>query len=327
MDIEKLKQILIENKIFVSDKTKNFICVCPYCSDHPNPRKKGHLYVSKNSDMPVAHCWFCNGGWPIPKLISDLTGNKVLYKEVISDDELNGAQQKSKQYSEKKRTIEYKVTNISNDTFSEKKMYIRKRTGNKMTAEQVPNLILNFTEFFYKNNLDIVGEGKLISNYEMDLLQNKFIGFLGAHNTLLYCRNINDDATFKFKKIPLQTDGLFLLDYWKINCDANSNLVVLAEGNFDILSEYAFDSLGLKDKARMFVGGNTFAYSSLLKSVCYDESLYKVDVVILSDTDKPAHWYRKFLKDNSHIIRGCKIYMNKRGKDFGVFPPVPSQII
>jgi len=327
MDLERLKSILIENKIFVDDKPKNFVCICPYCSDHPNPRKKGHLYVSKNSNIPVSHCWFCNGAWPIPKLIKDLTGDRTLYKEVITDEELNGSYQKSKQYSSKKRTIEYKLPDIPEDTFASKKMYIRKRTGNKLTAEEVPNLVLNFTEFFYKNNLDVVGEGKLISNYEMDLIQNSFVGFLSAHNTLLYCRSIDDNANFKFKKIPLQSDGLLLLDYWKIDCDPNSKLVVLAEGNFDILSEYGFDSLRLKDKARVFVGGNTFAYSSLLKSVCYDECLYKADVVILSDSDKKAHWYRKFQKDNSHLIKGLKIYMNKRGKDFGIFPPMPSQIL
>jgi len=326
MDLDKLKLILTENKIFVEDKTKNFICKCPYCGDHPNPRKQGHLYVSKNSEIPVAHCWFCTGAWPIPKLIKDLTGDKNLYKEVITEEELNTSYQKGKQYSAKQRTVKYKVPELSED-FSAKKMYIRSRTGNKLTAEEVPNLILNFTEFCSLNRLDIVGENNVVSNHEMDLLQNQFVGFLSNNHSILYCRNVDPNSKFKFRKIPLQTDGLLLLDYWKIDVDMNSNLIVMAEGNFDILSEYGFDSLNLKDKARIYVGGNTFAYSSLLKSVCFDEDLYRADVVILSDSDKPAYWYKKFLKENSHIIKTCKIYMNKSGKDFGVFPPRPSQIV
>ena len=326
MDLDKLKLILSENKIFVEDKTKNFICKCPYCGDHPDPRKQGHLYVSKNSEIPVAHCWFCTGAWPITKLIKDLTGDRNLYKEVITEEELNTSYQKGKQYSAKQRTVKYKVPELSGD-FSAKKMYIRSRTGNKLTAEEVPNLILNFTEFCHMNRLDIVGDGKIVSNQEMNLLQDQFVGFLGANNSILYCRNIDPNSKFKFRKIPLQTDGLLLLDYWKIDVDMTSSLIVMAEGNFDILSEYGFDSLNLKDKARIYVGGNTFAYSSLLKSVCFDEDLYRADVVILSDSDKPAYWYKKFLKENSHIIKTCKIYMNKNGKDFGVFPPRPSQIV
>jgi len=327
MDIERLKLILIENKIYLDDKPKNFICICPYCSDHPDPRKKGHLYVSKNSEVPVAHCWYCNNAVSIPKLITDLSGNKNLYKEVINDDELKNSYQKSKQYSAKKRTVSYKLPNTAEERFSEKKIYIRKRTGNKITAEEVPNLVLNFFEFLKINNLDIVGQGKLVSDWEADILHRNFVCFLSANNTLLYCRNIDDKATFKFKKVPLQTDPLYLLDYWKIPICSYGNTIVLSEGNFDILSEYAFDSLGLKDKVRLFASGNTFSYGSLLKSVCYDESIYKADIVILSDTDKPAYWYNKMRKENSHLIKTCKIYMNKRGKDFGVFPPVPSQIV
>jgi len=327
MDIDKLKHILIENKIYVSKNSKNIICKCPYCGDHPDPNKKGHLYVSINSSLPVAHCWFCNGAWSIPLLIKDLTGDKLLYKEVISDEELQSSYQKTKRYSAKKRTTIYKVPDISKDKFSEKKMYIRKRTGNKVTAEEVPNLILNLIEFIHMNNLDIIGEGKLISDWEADLLHRNFVFFLSANHSLLYCRSIDDNAKFKFKKIPLQSDPLLLLDYWKIPMCEYGNTIVLSEGNFDILSEYGFDSLGLKDNVRLFASGNTFSYGSLIKSVCYDESIYKADVIILSDTDKPGYWYKKMLRENSHIIKSCKIYMNKRGKDFGVFPPIPSQII
>jgi len=325
MDLDRLKTILIESKIFLSDKNKNFICICPYCGDHKNPLKKGHLYVSKNSDIPVAHCWYCNGGWPITKLITDLTGDKVLYKQIITDEELEGSYNKSREYTTKKRVRTFKVPEIG-DAFSQKKLYIRKRTGNKLTAEEIPNLILNFTEFLNMNHLDIVGEGKTISDWEMDMVQNQFVGFLSSNHTLLYCRSVDDNAKFKFKKIPLQSDKLLMLDYWKIPRYGDSSLIVFSEGNFDILSEYAFDSLGLKDKARMYVSGNTFSYASLIKSVCFDEALYKVDVVILSDTDKPAFWYKKMLRENAHVIKSCKIYMNKRGKDFGVFPPEPSQI-
>jgi len=326
MDIEKLKQILIDNKIFISEKSKNFVCKCCYCNDHPNPSKWGHLYVSKDESIPVCHCWMCGTAVPIPKLISDLTGNKNLYKNIISDEQLQNSYQKTKQYSAKQRTRIYKIPEISNERFSEKKLYIRKRTGNKLTSEEVPNLILNFFDFLNINKLDIVGQGKLMSDWEADLIHRNFVCFLSSNHSMLFCRNIDPNATFKFKKIYLQEDPLYLLDYWKIPVREYGNTIILSEGNFDILCEYAYDSLELKNDVRLYASGNSFSYSSLLKSVCYDESIYKSDVVILSDTDKPAHWYNKFLKENEHLIRTCKIYMNRNGKDFGSYPPVPTRI-
>jgi hypothetical protein len=268
---------------------------------------------------------------PVTKLIKDLTGDRNLYREVISDAELEGSYKKTKQYSAKKRTVEYKIPELTFESFTHKRMYMRKRTGNKVEIDKIPNLIFNISEFLAINKLDIIGENKTISNYEMDMLQNNFVGFLSEHHTLMYCRSIDENASFKFKKIPLQNDGLLMLDYWAIhNVNRDSNLVILSEGNFDILSEYGFDSLSLKERAKIFASGSTFSYSSLLKSVCFDEDIFKADVIILSDTDKPAKWYRKFLKDNGHIIKTCKIYMNRRGKDFGHyqnFPPLPSQIL
>ena len=328
MDLVKLKEILVESKIFVRDRPKNYICICPYCKDHPDPRKKGHLYVSKNASIPVAHCWFCGCGVPIPKLIQDLTGNKDLSKQVISDEELQEGQKNQKKYVSKKRFEELKIPSLDLNSYQNKRLYVRKRTNNQIDIEKIPGLVLNFLEFFKLNNIDIVGENKEISNREMDLLQTNFVGLLGEHHTFLYCRNIDPTATFKFRKIPLQVDTLHLLEYWAIKVeDRTRDTVVLSEGNYNILGEYINDSLGLKDKIRVYAAGNSFSYSALLKSVCFDQCLYKTNVIILSDDDKKSYHYSKFLNENKHIIKTCKIYINKNGKDFGIFPQIPSQIL
>ena len=329
MDIVRLKEILVEHKIFVDDKTKNFICNCPYCGDHPNPSKKGHLYVSKNVDVPVAHCFYCDKAVPIPVLIKDLSGDKELSKEVISDEDLLNYKNRKKVFSHKKRFDKYEVPIIEPTSFINKKVYMQKRTNCKIDIENIPNLIFNFSEMFAKNNLDIVGKNKIISDFEFDMLQRHFVGFLGNHNTIIYCRNSDANSKFKFKKIPLQSDSLLLLDYWSINVENPlSTSVVLSEGNFDLLGAYcssAFDDI--RDDVKVWASGNTFSYSTLLKSVCFDNGLYKTDVTILSDSDKPKYAYYKFLKENKHMLNSCKVYINKSGKDFGVFPVKPSQLL
>ena len=328
MNIDKLKEILVQAKIFVRDKNKNLIAICPYCGDHKDPKKRGHLYVSKNPAIAVAHCWFCNHAVPISKLISDLTGDKEKFKEVISEEEIQSNQHNQKKISLKKRFVEYKLPEINFDSFSNKRLYIRKRTNSLIEPEKIPNLVFNFQEFFRINNLDIIGKDKVISSQEFDLLQNNFVGFLGKHHTYLFCRNIDPTSSFKFKKISLQPDSLPLLEYWSIDSeDTSKSLITLTEGIFNSIGEYVTDSLGLKEKVRSYVSGNTYSYSSLLKSVCYDLSLYKADVIILSDNDKKKKDYHWFLKDNSHILKSCKIYINKNGKDFGIFPQAPVELL
>ena len=64
------------------------------------------------------------------------------------------------------------------------------------------------------------------------------------------------------------------------------------------------------------MSGCTFSYAELLKSVCYDKSVYQGDIYILSDSDKQHYHYKKFLR-NSFTASSVNIVYNRFGKDFG----------
>lgn len=320
MNVEKLKQILIESKIYIKESSKNIIAKCPFCGDHPDPKKAGHLYISTDSEIPIAHCFFCNYAVPIDKLIVDLTGNKTLSKEVVPLSERKRTRKIVKKTKE--RSFNYQLPKIDFESFIGKRAYIKTRSNNKWNPEEIPNLVFDFLSFFRINNLENIRQEEL-SVQEIDILHNQCVAFLSKHHTTLYCRNVGE-SWLKFKKIPLQQDSLMMLDYWSIpGGDSNSNIVVLAEGNFDIIGEYVSDSLHIKNKVRLYASGNSFSYSSLLKSICFDENLFRCNVIILSDRDKQPEWYRKFRRENDHIIDKLEIYANKSGKDFGIFPQRP----
>jgi len=327
MDIDKLRIILKEHKLYVKDTSngKNIISICPICGDHPNPSKKGHLYISTDPSIPLAHCFYSSCVSSISELVKKITGDKNLANEVISKDEEKKSKYTNKVLSSNKsRTREFNIPELDKVKYKHKSDYLEKRCMNRLKSEDIPNIIFDFKSFFDINKLDLVGDGKVLSMKEYNILCDHHVGFLSKHNTTIYCRSCRDDIWMKFKKLSLQSDNLHLLDYWSIpGGNINSNTVVLSEGNFDILGEYVSDSLNIKDSVRVFASGNSFTYSSLLKSVCFDENLYRCNVIILSDIDKEPKWYIKFKNENSHVIESLQIWGNKNGKDFGTFPIKP----
>lgn len=316
MNIQKLEELLRKNNLYIKQTQKNIVAICPVCGDHPDPNKKGHLYISTNPDFPVYHCFFQDCKGPIIKLVKDLTGNdKKIIKEIGIQDNPQVKNKTTKFKLEKKRSIKFQIPSIEHGSFLNKRFYIKARTGKE--PEEIGDLIFNFSDFFNRNNLNNI-RNHYINDNMFDELHNKFVGFLTKHHTKLICRRTNNDCNFKFMKFDLQCDKFSLLDYYNIKGgNPNSDTIVLAEGPFDVLKESSNDTLGIKNSVRLYASGQSFSYSALLKSVCFDEQLFRVKVIILSDRDKDEHYYNKFKYENRHILKSVKIFYNKLGKDFG----------
>ena len=135
-------------------------------------------------------------------------------------------------------------------------------------------------------------------------------------------------SKIKFRKVSLTGDiENDVLDYYCIdNFIRKSNKLVLSEGNFDIIGCYSLNTLGLRDECRAFCSGCTFSYEELLRSACIDFSLYKPDVVILSDSDKQQYHYRNFIRNTKSFVNSISIYYNSLAKDFGDYPQKPVKL-
>ena len=329
MDVEKLRQIIKAKGIYKKENTKNIVCVCPYCGDHPNPHKKGHLYVSIKAEYPVVHCFYCNKAFSLPRFIFDITADKKISHEIISREELESAVSNQKKFktSCNVNTIIYKIPEIGQNSFQPKQQYIEKRSNNIKTPQDFDNLIFDFNAFFAENNLTEKVEG-MIGEVGMRSLQESFVGFITKHHTMITCRNINPKSEFKFRKLQLQQARYGLLDYVEFEGgDTDSELIVLSEGVFDAIGELSVNSLDLYDKAKIYVAGLSYSYGTLMKAVCFDHQLFSANVVILSDRNINPGLYHKFKKDTRHVLGDIKIYYNRNtGGDFGSFPIQPFEL-
>lgn len=323
MDTDALRKILKDNNLYKSENGKNIISTCSYCGDHPKPEKRGHLYISLNPEMPTVHCFYCNHSATINNLVKLVTGSRKVADNILPQAELNRLRNKHKRIKPKSKTTRFDTEKVEYNSFLVKRNFIKTRTFHKLEIDDIPNLIFDFERFFIKNNIKPTGAKGFLTDWEIDIIKNQFVGFLSRHHTLIFGRNITN-SEYGFKKMILQNTTTGLLDYWYLNGgDPLSDTVVLAEGNFDILGEYSINSIGLKGNVRIFAAGNSFSYSALLKSVCFDENLFKCNVIILSDNDKKPEFYNKFRRENQHIIKSLKIWYNTRGSDFGDYPIVP----
>lgn len=318
IDVDGIRDILKRCDIYVKENAKNFVCICPYCGDHKDKSKKGHCYVSKDDSVPVAHCWLCGGAWNIKRLLFDLTGE--------NNDNLIVIDNNKKNYVKKNSTAlkKFKIPELSINRFPLKCEYIQKRTFGKLDINKIPNMVFDIKLFFEINGLNIEN---YIEKFQIEYVQNNMVGFVSKRNTLMYFRAISNKVPLKFKKVVLQTNCLYKgLDYYSIDNVKGSNVVVLSEGNFDILGCYSLDSLNLNDKCLCYCSGCTFSYAQLLRSICVDYSVYRPNVVILSDSDKKKYNYTKFFKDVSYIVDSVDVYYNSLGKDFGEFHQKPVKL-
>ena len=91
MDVAKLQDFLIKKGIFLrpSADGKNLICICPFCGDHPDDKKKGHLYIA--TDKNTCHCFFCGRGYTINNFLTKFSDSKTLASEILTKEEIESS--------------------------------------------------------------------------------------------------------------------------------------------------------------------------------------------------------------------------------------------
>jgi len=317
---DDFKDYLEETLGHVKVTSKNLIIPCCWC-EYPKEKDHYHLYISL--EAPIFHCFKagCEERGTLKKLLKKIEGHDIS-ETFIDKEKLEEFKKQRNVFADKDETT-YKVIlpDLNIKRFPNKELYIKKRLKfSNVLLKDIKGLIFDVEEFINVNELPIYE-----SLFRMkDYLQNNFVGFLTENNTTAIFRNIDSTHTVKFYKMKIQ-DTRFL-DYYRLPGNSpESKKVVLAEGVFDIFSEYMFDRLNIKDNVKIYASALSSAFVGLLQSIVYHEQVFRPDVVILSDRGVNVKYYKKLRDYNSHLFNTLTVYYNKAGKDFNDTPLVPDK--
>ena len=300
--IKLLKDNLGQENVKIT--ASEIIVPCPFCETNIS-RKHFHMYISL--EAPVFHCFYagCHQKGVISRLIRKIVGESSIDKYIDDKEILNKKEIKVLEHAEKRNIV---IPEIQYDNFKLKTLYMKERTG--YNSLNIKNMIFDINLFFEKNYLNT----DKISRFG-SYIQTNFVGFLTEHNSMLVMRNIDKTAKMKHFKVDLY--DLPFPDYYKIEGpNYNSNSIIVAEGVFDILSEYNYKRVEAVKDCKFLVAGLSSFYESIIKSIVFYEQLFKFDLHILSDRDVGLDNYKYMKKNISYLFNKITVYYNTTGKDF-----------
>lgn len=305
-DILKIHPIINHLKSisnYYKESGKEIITYCSYCDDATRIKADhGHLYISK--DAPVFHCFRCSSSGNLIRLLVD-TGFQ-------NDEILNYLAQ----------FIKYKTTK---DYYKTKK----KTTRLKQIKETIINKNILF-EVNHKEKFKIY-QNYLFSrlgqiDYSQFLISPSFYNgkvsctFTNSENEDIVLRLIESDEKFRYHLNP-NTSGKY---YFQEKNFEKCQRVVMAEGPFDILNLYLYNS---EFKNCYFISLNGKKYTSAVEALILEDFLIgdlEIDFVFDADVSNyKTYLYRARLlakQYNQNVI--IKGYKPIAGKDTGDYPSV-----
>jgi len=307
--IDYLKSYLGEK---VKSSGKNIIAPCPFCGEHKQNKKHYHLFISKQA--PCFHCFHndCLTSGSIKKLCEKLEGNDTSEK-YIDKEKIKEIQKHDVKISVPVKQKKLIIPDLREDYFKVKSLYLKGRLKYSVSnLKSIKGLIFDSDKFISENNIKLDNRLTKVKDY----LQTNFVGFLTENESVVVFRNVDESSNFKFFKLFIHETRY--LDYYRLSGgNYNSNHVVIGEGIFDIFNEHIFDYTSLKKDVKLYAAALSTSYDSLIKSLVFNEKIYRINVSILSDRGIELDYYKKIKRFNSHIIDTMTIYYNRNAKDFG----------
>lgn len=311
----------LKDRLGVTPKitSKNIIVSCPWC-EYKEEKDHYHLYIGL--DIPIFNCFHagCNHHGFLGKFISKIEGHDIT-KNFVDQELINKAAQSRKEFRSDENIKKLKIPELHPDSYPYKQLYIQKRLKfADIPTKHIKGLIFNIHEFLNINNIPMNETLTRLRDY----LHNNFVGFVTERHSMVIFRNINHIEPMAHYKLFIQKTNF--LDYYKLPGNKKeSNRIVLAEGIFDIYTEQIFDFLNIKRDVSLYASVHSSKYLGLIKSIIFNEQIFRPDVVILSDNNIDERQYQNLITYNPHLFNSLTVYYNKYGKDFNETPVIPEE--
>jgi len=299
----------------VKTNPKNIIVPCPWC-DVGTTTSKSHLWISMHD--PIFHCFRggCNKSGLIKTLTEKIEGNDTSRNYVNQNQMEHFKTEKVKFEKNIYKPKDIVLPDLDEKIFRLKALYIKQRLKfENIPLSNIKGLVFDINKLVQMNNIQL--DEKVIRF--QDYLQTNFVGFLTENRSCVSLRNIDPRSEFRYYKLNLQKTQL--LDYYKLYGNKkDSKHIIMAEGIFDIFAEHIYDVLELKNKARAYIAALSTSYAAAIRSVVFNEQIFRPVIHILSDSEIKISYYEKIMKYNKHIIDSLNVYYNRTGKDFNDTP-------
>lgn len=294
-----------------------------YNCEQDSKKTHGHLYLKVDNGSPVFNCFKCEESGTIIKLIRNYGGDpsRFLDIKVLMDNWNTSNVPKGKDIFKSN----YDLYDQNKDRFKLKIQYLKGRLGYDIDISEIPNLILDFDNFIYKNKIKLNTNQKNI----LPLLESNFVGFLTARGSQIVCRNIDETSSFKHYKLYLTEDQLVYKDFYGVTTSPireGVNTVVLCEGTFDLLVPFfSPEFYDIRSKSCVWAAILNKKYDTSIQSVLDYCSISKANLIIFADKDVKYH--DKILKNvRLHPqVKSVDFMWNTVGKDFGKHPIIPTK--
>ena len=301
---------------------------CPFCGDSKRDPHKGHMYI--RTCAPYKYfCQKCNStGIVSSYLLNKLRVNNATLLSAIDKGYYEYQQSLSKRHGNQLRGFNSKALDFIPTEYGElesKKIeYVIDRLGITMDESELSKykMILNFGDFFKKNEFDISNRFKTEADKKLAMdLQNYCVGFLSLDKSTINCRSLDPDKTgFRYKQFTIFPDNYESKKFYSFGTDVDLSLlchdIIITEGVMDIIGIYnhIFD----KDNTKIYIANNGKNFISSLDYLSR-LSILNANINIYSDKDVPLTDYN-FLMENclSAKFNGVTLFYNNISKDFGV---------
>jgi len=288
---------------YYKEQGGEIVIFCNYCDDSTRQKANhGHLYISKSH--PVFHCFRCSSSGNLIRLLIDtgFTDEEILthlaqfikYKTTKDYYKTKRKVTKFKQIQEDiiKRNLDFEMK--YRDKFEIYKNYLCSRIGNVDFSQ------LLISPSFYNNKLSCMFTNSIGEDIVLRLIE--------PYKDYRY--HLNQDTSGKY--------------YFQEQDFENITNIILAEGPFDIINLYLYNSIF---KNSYFIALNGKKYSSAIETLILEEFLIgdiQFNFIFDNDvTNYKTYLYRaktiaKYYNQNI-IIKGWKPVV---GNDTGDYPAV-----